>query len=100
MTVLLDLHEPKQLEYYLNQSCEVKVGNYNMSSGSSLTYPDLTIINGGKTIGINRKQSSEWVAGLDAWEEQIGRELNGPIDSLISIVEGFITPVPSGVYCW
>lgn len=97
--ILIDQNEPEIFDYYLSQSTEVNRGNYNKSPGASLslTYPDFTIINGGKTVGINRKQSTEWLAGIDSWENQLLMELQGPIDYLISIIEGSIIPDGDGV---
>ena len=92
------MHEPELLDYYLSQTGEVQRGNYNQSPNQSyaLVYPDITCINGGPIVGVNRKQASEWLGGLDQWEEQLHKEVNGPIDYLVSIIEGQVIPAGEG----
>lgn len=56
------------------------------------------MLSGGRSIGINRKQAAEWIGGIDAWEDQVRRELASPnIDYLYCLIEGFITQSSNGV---
>lgn len=87
--ILIDQNEPMEFDYYLSQSCDIDRGNWNQSPGKSEIYPDFTILAGGKSIGINRKQTAEVLGGMEEWEEQVFRELSSSnIDMLICVIEG------------
>lgn len=100
MSFMVDNNEPEELDYWLSQSYEVKRGAFNKTSGNPVTYPDITVLSK-RIIGVNRKQSGEWLGGFSAWQEQILRELNGPVDYMIQVIEGGISPlVKEGLWSW
>lgn len=103
MSFLIDQNEPEELDYWCSQSYEVKRGNWNQSGRfeeGKVIYPDITVVSN-KIIGVNRKQAVEWMAGFSAWKDQVLRELNGPIDFLIQVIEGAITSTPrEGLWGW
>lgn len=98
--ILIDDNEPVDFDFLVGQTIEVQRGKFNQSPGAYLIYPDFTVINGGKVIGVNRKQAGELLGNLDAWEEQLHRELQGSVDGLVAMVEGFISPDSDGVWAW
>ncbi len=100
MSVLVDFHEPTEIDHLLSQSVEVVRGNYNQSAGGTLIFPDYTLLNAGKAVGINSKQVGEVIGGIDQLEDQLLREIRGPIDYLVLCVRGYITPTTDGSGYW
>lgn len=88
----MDFHEDLLYDNYLQGCVEFERGNFNKSTGSSLTYPDFCCINGGRVLGINAKQAGECLSSLDAVEEQLSREIAGPIDGLHLMIRGMVIP--------
>lgn len=89
--LLVDSNEDRNhptLVPLLRQHVEVDVGGINQSPGSSLIYPDFVIWGGTEVVGINRKTVGEWLSNSDACISQIQRELAGPINSLVLLIEG------------
>ncbi len=98
--ILIDQNETPDIDHLLAQSTEIQRGAYNQSPNSSLIFPDYTLINGGKTVGVNGKQVGEVIGNIDQLEEQIQRELRGPIDYLVLCVRGYATPDVGGNGYW
>lgn len=94
--ILQDRNEPIEFEYLLKQSVDVQVGSFNQTSPTGPVYPDFTCVNAGLAAGVNRKQAAELLGSIDAVEEQLGRELLGPCDSLVLMVEGLVVPTSDG----
>jgi len=98
--IMIDNNEPEEFDYWLSQTTTIKRGAYNKTASGEPTYPDFTIVSN-KIIGVNRKQASEWLGGIPHWEEQLQRELAGPIDYLLCVIEGSVSVDPVfGVYGW
>lgn len=103
MTLLVDQNEERNqpdLLAYLRQSVDVRTGAYNQHSGNPVAYPDFTIIGGDKLVGVNRKQVSEVLSSLDKVEEQLQRELSGPCEYLVLLIEGIMYPGNDGVWAY
>ena len=97
MTILVDHHEPPEIDLML-APIEVSRGEYNSSGSSALIYPDYVIVGGSKLVGCNRKQVGEVLSSLDKVEEQLQRELAGPCEHLLLYIEGIMIPDKDG--CW
>ncbi len=77
----------------LAQFIPVDEGNTNQSIGSAI-FPDFLVW---ETLGgVNRKTTSEILGGLDKVEDQLLRELAGPIETLALIEEGHMRPAADG----
>ncbi len=99
MTLVIDSNENRNhpdLTALLRQDIEdVDVQDINQSPNQSLVYPDFLISGGVKEVGINRKTVGEWLSNSDACIEQCQRELAGPVEHLVLLIEGVM--VPSGL---
>lgn len=92
MTFLIDHHEPPEIDMLL-QDLEIQRGDYNSSGSSSQVYPDYVVVGGDKLVGINRKQVGEWLSSSDKVIEQLQRELAGPCEHLVLLIEGVMKPI-------
>lgn len=102
MTLLIDHHENRNhpdLTVLLAQSVDIHVGDYNQSSGDGLIYPDFHCAGGEKLLGINRKSVHEFLSSPERVVEQIQRELAGPCEWLVLLIEGIMAP-DSGSGAW
>lgn len=89
--IYVDQHESIELELLLAQVLPTERTNLNPEK------PDLWWVGyGGKSIGIELKQSGEILGSLDSVEEQLGREMQG-CDYLGLAVRGIITPTATGM---
>ncbi len=73
----------------------VTYGDYNQTSGSAVVYPDFTIFDGDRLVGVNRKTVGEWLGSSDKVIDQVQRELAGPCEQLILLIEGVMRPAGS-----
>lgn len=73
--------------------------NINQTVGSPVVYPDYVVFGGELLVGWNRKTSGEILSSLDAVEEQLTRELAGPVEWLALGIEGSWRPDGTGG-CW
>lgn len=94
--LLIDQNENPLYDELCGQSLEVQRGAFNQTAGSSLVFPDFVCMNNGITAGVNNKDAAELLGSIDAVEEQLSRELLGPIDSLTLMVRGLIVPTSEG----
>lgn len=93
--ILVDQNEARnqpELVNILRESVDIDIGDYNQSPNQSLVYPDFTIAGGDKLVGINRKTVGEWLSNSDACIEQCQRELAGPVEHLVLLIEGVMRP--------
>lgn len=99
--LLIDQNEHRNhpdLTLLLEQSLEVQIGDYNQSPNGGVTYPDFTVSGGETLVGINRKTCGEWLSDSDKVIEQVQRELAGPCEQLVLLIEGVMkTGVEGGV---
>ncbi len=98
--ILVDQNEARnqpELVSILREAVDIDIGDYNQSPNQSLVYPDFTIAGGDKLVGINRKQVGEWLSNSDACIEQCQRELAGPVEHLVLLIEGVMRPDNSGM---
>ncbi len=98
--ILVDQNEARnqpELVNILRQAVDIDIGDYNQSPNQSLVYPDFTIAGGDKLVGINRKTVGEWLSNSDACIEQVQRELAGPVEHLVLLIEGIMRPSPNGM---
>lgn len=86
--LLIDRNEPEQIDSYLNPPLDITRGSFNQTGGTTVIYPDYTIVGSEKMIGISRKQVGEVLSSIDRCEEQLQRELTGPCEHLALIIEG------------
>lgn len=93
--ILADQNEVRnqpELIGWLRQSVEVQEGSFNQTAGSSIIYPDFVVVGGEQLVGINRKTVNELLSSPEKVLEQIQRELAGPVEQLILLVEGICVP--------
>ncbi len=97
--LLVDSFEAKnhpEILTMLSQHVEVDVSSMNQSPGSTLIFPDFVVMGGSKIVGINRKVVGEWLGNSDKVLDQVQRELAGPIDHLVLLIEGVMVPKAGG----
>lgn len=95
MALLVDANEARNhptLIDWLRQSVDVNVASINQTAGSTVIYPDFVVFGGNKLVGINRKTWGEVLSSIDKVEEQLQRELAGPVEQLALLIEGQATP--------
>lgn len=100
MTLLIDQNENRNhpdLTLLLEQSLEVQVGDYNQSPNGGVCYPDFTVSGGETLVGINRKTCGEWLSDSDKVIEQVQRELAGPCEQLVLLIEGVMVAGKTGM---
>ena len=90
--ILIDQFEDPLYGTYLSGCVEYERGAFNKTGGSSLVYPDFTLLNGGRVLGVNAKQAGECLSSLDAVEAQLAMEIAGPIDGLHLMIRGMVIP--------
>ncbi len=89
--LLVDSNEARnqpELVSLLRASLDVDVQSINQTSTNTLVYPDFVIFGGSKQVGINRKTVGEWLSSPDKVIEQVQRELAGPVEWLVLVIEG------------
>jgi hypothetical protein len=95
IVILADRNEADnhpQLISWLRQSTEVETGSYNQTAGSTIIYPDFVLVGGNKLVGVNRKTVGEILSSPEKVLEQIQRELAGPVEQLVLLIEGIMVP--------
>jgi len=86
--IFVDTFEPSQLEELIAQSVPTIRDSFNAKGLPDYSWMD---INGFRN-GLSRKQAGELLGGIDATEEQLGRDMQG-VDRLYLLVEGIFAPV-------
>lgn len=90
--LVVDSHEPVQIEMLLRQSVPVTRSNINQQGMADYMWFDCS----GRVVQVERKQWGEVLSDLDAVEEQLRREV-GHADRTCLLIEGVAEPVPDGV---
>ncbi len=97
--LLVDSNEARnqpELVSLLRASLDVDVQSINQTATNTLVYPDYVIFGGSKQVGINRKTVGEWLSSPDKVIEQVQRELAGPVEWLVLVIEGNMVPKSGG----
>lgn len=89
MSIILDIFEPVEVEYLVNQS--VPVSRIALNSKGFADY--LFYACDGHRIQVERKQIDEVLGGIDNVEEQLRRELSNGVEETILLIEGFCEPI-------
>jgi len=85
--ILIDIHEPTQLELLLSQTTDVSKTNLNGNLMADYYWPAID----GHTIQIERKQAGELLSNLNHCEKQLMKYLPNA-DETILLIEGVMLP--------
>ncbi|KKK90558.1 hypothetical protein LCGC14_2721820, partial [marine sediment metagenome] len=91
MTIIVDNHEPKEIEYLIAQSVPTMMPQPGLNSQGFADY--MWFCCDGHRIQVERKQTNEVLGGMDQVEEQLRRELDNGVEETILLIEGVCEPV-------
>lgn len=91
MTLLIDNHEPKEIECLISQSVPTLMPQPGLNSQGFADY--MWFACDGHRIQVERKQISEVLGGMDSVEEQLRRELDNDVEETLLLIEGVCEPV-------
>lgn len=89
MTIMLDRMEPIEIENLIAQSTDVMRTGLNANGLADYVW----FACDGHRIQVERKQTGELLASLDAVEEQLQRELQNGVEETILLIEGVCEPI-------
>src|SRR4030042_1901828 len=89
MTIMIDTFEPESIELLVAQTTSISRSGLNNQGIAD--YMWFAVDN--HRIQVERKQSGELLANLDAVEEQLSREMQNGIEETILLIEGVCEPV-------
>jgi len=91
MTILVDNHEPREIEYLIAQSVPTLMPQPGLNSQGFADY--LWFACDGHRVQVERKQVNEILGGIDQVEEQLGRELDNGVEETLLLIEGICEPI-------
>lgn len=91
MTLLIDNHEPKEIEYLIGQAVPTLMPQPGLNSQGFADY--MWFCCDGHRIQVERKQIHEVLGGIDQVEEQLSREMSNSVEETLLLIEGVCEPV-------
>ncbi|KKN53811.1 hypothetical protein LCGC14_0599040 [marine sediment metagenome] len=91
MTILIDNHEPREIEYLIGQSVPTSMPQPGLNSKGFADY--LWFACDGHRIQVERKQIHEVLGGINQVEEQLSREMDNGVEETLLLIEGVCEPV-------
>ena len=93
MTLLVDVHEPKEIQGYLGQTLDLHVCPLNERGFADYMWTTL----GNTVVHVERKQWGEVLSGMDKVENQLREHMSKqPKAKLLLLVEGMAISSPVG----
>jgi len=91
MTLLIDNHEPKEIEYLINQAVPTIMPQPGLNSQGFADY--MWFAYDGHRVQVERKQIYEVLGGINQVEEQLSREMDNGVEETLLLIEGVCEPV-------